>query len=290
MPNFEQLISVDDLTALLGSDDVRVVDCRFSLLESSKGHADYAAGHIPSAVYAHLDDDLAAPETSASGRHPLPSADDFVATLRRWGISNDTQVVVYDDASGGLAARLWWMLRWLGHSRVALLDGGFAAWREADGPISVDTPEPAPGSFVGQPDDGMTIDVRELEQRLAADGSFLLVDARDAARFRGEVEPIDNVAGHVPGSRNLPFSDYLDGAGRWLAADALATAWEPLPVSDRAREWAVMCGSGVTACHLALSAAVLGLPEPRLFAGSWSEWIRDPGRSVATGPDEDAAP
>ena len=284
MPSFEQLISVADLAALLEMDGARVVDCRFSLLEPDQGRVDYATGHVPGAVYAHLDDDLAAPVSSASGRHPLPSADDFVATLRRWGISNDTQVVVYDDASGGLAARLWWMLRWLGHSRVALLDGGFAAWREADMPISADVPDPAPGSFAGEADDGMTIEVGELEQRLAADGSFLLVDARDAARFRGEVEPIDTVAGHVPGSRNLPFSDNLDSTGRLLTAEALAAGWERLPAGG-VREWAVMCGSGVTACHLALSAVVAGLPEPRLYAGSWSEWIRDPTRPVATGPE-----
>ena len=276
-----QLIDAEELASMLDAAELRIVDCRFSLLAPEQGLSDYGAGHIPGAVYAHLDNDLAAPVSARSGRHPLPDADRFVRCLREWGISNDSRVVVYDDASGGLAARLWWLLRWVGHTRVVLLDGGFVAWSDAGLPISTEVPEPEEGSFVGRAKPDMVIDVHELCERLAADTPFRLVDARDAARFRGEVEPIDSVAGHVPGAKNLPFTDSLDTQGRWLSEGELSARWGRLGVQER--EWAVMCGSGVTACHLALSAVQAGLPEPRLYVGSWSEWIRDEGRPVATG-------
>ncbi len=285
MESFDTLVSVDELARHLEDPRWRIVDCRFSLLEPAQGRADYTRGHIPGAVYAHLDDDLAAPVSAGTGRHPLPDPDEFVATLRRLGICNDSQVVAYDDASGGLAARLWWMLRWLGHRQVAVLDGGFAAWRAAGLAVTAEAAMPPAGTFSGEPDAGMVLSTEEVVDGLNARTGFVLVDARAAARYRGELEPIDPVAGHVPGAINRPFDDSLADDGRWREARDLRTMWAQTHDADLARGWAVMCGSGVTACHLALSAAVAGIPEPRLYVGSWSEWIRDGRRPVARGPE-----
>jgi len=281
MRDFQTLIGHEDLEALLDDDRLRLVDCRFSLLEPEKGRQEYAAGHLPGAVYAHLDEDLAAPAAAGTGRHPLPDTDAFVARLREWGISNGSQVVVYDDDGGALAARLWWMLRWLGHTRVAVLDGGFGPWRRSGRPVTQATPAAVTGGFGGRPQPEMAISTAEVQDRLASAEGMLLVDARDASRFRGEREPIDPVAGHVPGAVNLPFSLALGPRGEWKSPEELRQLWATLGPVGGKHDWAVMCGSGVTACHLALSAEVAELPEPRVYVGSWSEWIRDPARPVA---------
>ena len=282
MSHFDTLISVEELSARLTEPALRIVDCRFSLLDPDAGRMAYDAGHLPGAVYADLDRDLAAPVTATTGRHPLPDADVFVATLRRWGIDNTTQVVVYDDAGGGLAARLWWMLNWLGHDRVALLDGGYSAWEQAGLSLSTEAHQYAGGSFAGQPGARSTVSTREVASQIAGDGCFLLVDGRDPARFRGEQEPIDPVAGHIPGAINLPFSVSLNADGTWKSRQQLAETWgNLLAAAPPDPQLAVMCGSGVTACHLALSAAIAGIGAPALYVGSWSEWIRDSGRPVA---------
>ena len=288
MHDYTTLITTRELEERLEAPDVRIVDCRFSLLDPGQGPAQYARGHIPGAVYAHLDDDLAAPISAGSGRHPLPDPDRFVGRLRDWGISNDSQVVVYDDASGGLAARLWWMLRWLGHDRVAVLDGGMAAWTALGFPVSDAVPDPVPGEFEGRPNADMIVTTAAVVDNLERN-RFVLVDARDGARYRGEAEPIDSRAGHIPGSLSLPFTSSLDADGRWRAADELRVAWDALLAGRDGQAVAAMCGSGVTACHLALSAARAGLPEPKIYVGSWSEWIRDEARPVATGADLPAA-
>ncbi len=282
MAVFDTLISVNELQHRIHDSDVVVVDCRFSLADPDQGRRNYSQGHLPGAVYAHLDVDLAGAITARSGRHPLPDPDRFVRTVQNWGVSPDSQVIVYDDAGGGIAARLWWLLHWMGHTSTALLDGGFSAWAAAALPVSMTNESPPTGSFSGKPVLARAIDADEVHARLASDEEFLLVDARDDARFRGEQEPIDPVAGHVPGARNLPFNSSLQADGRFLPADELRRLWEPLK-PGQAGEWAVMCGSGVTACHLALSARIAGLPAPRLYVGSWSEWLREPGRGVATG-------
>lgn len=282
MSVFDTLISVAELSRRIDDPDVVVVDCRFSLADPDQGRRDYALSHVPGAVYAHLDDDLAGPVTEDSGRHPLPNPDEFVATLRRWGVSQHSQVVVYDDAGGGIAARLWWMLRWMGHEPVALLDGGFAGWVAESLPVSDAASSPTPGNFSGKPATDATLSVGEVQARLASSDDFVLVDARDAARFRGDQEPIDPIAGHVPGARNLPFNEGLSADGRLKSPAELKNLWRRLGV-DTAGEWAVMCGSGVTACHLALSAQISGLTPPRVYVGSWSEWLREPARGVATG-------
>ncbi|MDZ7643664.1 MAG: sulfurtransferase [Woeseiaceae bacterium] len=285
MSEWQHLISVADLAANLEQPGWRVVDCRFDLEDPDRGRAEFAAGHVPGAVYAHLDHDLAGPVSAESGRHPLPDPAAFAATVAGWGISNDSQVVAYDGGPGALAARLWWMLRWLGHDRVAVLDGGYAAWEAAGEPVETAFRQPAGGSFRGQPRRGATVETAEIEARLAATPAAAsplpLVDAREPGRFAGREEPIDPVAGHVPGALNFPFAQNLSGDGRWRPGRALAADWQRLLGADPPRDWAVMCGSGVTACHLALSAAVAGLPAPRLYVGSWSKWIRDPRRPTA---------
>ncbi len=275
------LVSVEELYRHLDDPAWRVVDCRFDLMDTEKGRADFNAAHIPGAVYAHLDRDLAAPVSAATGRHPLPEVALIEATIRRYGISAATQVVVYDAAGGGLAARLWWMMRWLGHSAVAVLDGGMAAWQAKGFAVEQVAQRPPEGTFQAQPRPEWVMDTAELSERLRAGRAPLLVDAREASRFRGEAEPIDSRAGHVPGALNYPFAQNLLADGRWRSSAELAEQWNALFAGQAPTEWAVMCGSGVTACHLALSAHLAGLPAPRLYPGSWSEWIRDPARPVA---------
>lgn len=284
MAAFTSLIPVAELSRHLNAANWRVVDCRFDLTNAAKGRSDYQQAHIPGAVYAHLDDDLAAPVTPDSGRHPLPPVADFVATLERLGISSQTQVIAYDAAGGGIAARLWWMLRWLGHDAVAVLDGGFAAWREAGLPVDAASVSPPAGSFEPRPRREWVLATHELADAVAAGRPPALIDAREPARFNGEQEPIDSVAGRIPGAKNFPFAQNLQPSGLWRGATELQTAWQALFAGQSPTAgWTVMCGSGVTACHLALSAERAGLPPPRLYAGSWSEWIRDPARPRAGG-------
>lgn len=280
MQKYTTLITAQELMDSIPDPAIRLVDCRFNLMQPDSGRSEFLAGHIPGAVYAHLDEDLADPIRADSGRHPLPDADRFIRTLARWGVSNDSQVIAYDQGSGAMAARLWWLLRWLGHETVAVLNGGFSAWQNAGGRIETGEPaQPAEGTFTGSPDASMVVTTAELQDN---PGTVVLVDARDQQRFLGVTEPIDPVAGHVPGARNLPFSRYLDADGAFLPPDDLRRIWRGVIDSPSEARWAVMCGSGVTACHLALSAAEAGMRPPRLYAGSWSEWIRDPSRPIAT--------
>ena len=274
------LIGARELRGHLDDAEWRIVYCRFELTKPDQGHADYLAGHIPGAVYAHLDRDLAAPVTPATGRHPLPTADAFATTLGRWGISNASSVVVYDQAAGAIAARLWWMLRWLGHRRVVLLDGGFEAWRRAGLPLETALPAITPALFVAEPDDRLIVSTAEVENSLRAGGD-VLVDAREAARFAGKTEPIDAVAGHIPGALNFPFKTSLEDGGSWRRREELERAWSAVLGGNQHRSWITMCGSGVTACHLAISAQLAGYRAPRLYVGSFSEWIRDSRRPVA---------
>lgn len=281
MNSYQTLITAGVVAENLDNPALRIIDCRHSLAQPDQGQKDYADGHIPGASYANLDTDLAAPIDKDSGRHPLPDVDSFIATLKRWGISNASQVVAYDDAGGGIAARLWWMLRWLGHPNVAVLDGGMAAWTRGGYPIGKEAVPPAGGSFFGVADSDRVWKVAEIESAVAAEESFLLVDARASARYRGEQEPIDPVAGHVPGALCLPFTDILNENGTWRSVDEIKACWERVIPAAPKGAWGVMCGSGVTACHLALSANIAGLPDPRLYVGSWSEWVRDSSRPVA---------
>jgi thiosulfate/3-mercaptopyruvate sulfurtransferase len=279
MQSHETLISAEELLAGIDEPNLCIVDCRFDLMQPEKGRREFLDGHIPGAVYAHLDNDLADPDRPDSGRHPLPDPDRFASTLGSWGISNAVQVVAYDQASGAIASRLWWLLRWLGHSSVAVLDGGLDAWTRAGGPLSGKAANRRPVEFRGQPNPAMVVNTAEIVHE---PGALLLVDARDTQRFLGRVEPIDPVAGHVPGAISLPFAECLAPDGRFLGAGAVRRRLQRALDNAPQAPWAVMCGSGVTACHLALSAAHAGIEAPRLYAGSWSEWIRDPSRPVAT--------
>lgn len=262
---------------------LRIIDCRFNLLEPDAGRAMYLSGHIPGAVYADLNRDLAAPVRTDSGRHPLPEAKDAVVTMARLGIGPQTQVVVYDDRSGAIAARAWWLLRWLGHHRAAVLDGGMTEWLRHAYSIESGDVAVQPQDFVGNPRPEMVIETTELLGAKNTGPSIRMVDARDAARFRGEQEPIDSKAGHIRGALNLPFANSLDADGLWKPGFMLRENWIEVLGEDHNRPFGVMCGSGVTACHLVVSALLARLSEPRVYVGSWSEWIRDPQRPVASG-------
>lgn len=277
-----QRIDVSGLASRLEEPDVRVIDVRFSLEQPGFGRSVFNAAHIPGARYLHLDDDLSSPVVAGrTGRHPLPDPTEFAALLRRAGVSQHTLVVAYDDGPGLFAARLWWLLRWLGHNRVKVLDGGFRAWQEAGQPVTQETPRPLPaGDFVARPDNSKLIDAQEIQRRLD-DSTLQLLDARGPARFTGETEPMDPVAGHIPGAANLPCAANNTADGHWLSPEQLGERFQPWLRSGT--ELASYCGSGVTACHTILAAVEAGVPEPRLYAGSWSEWITDPARPVATG-------
>jgi thiosulfate/3-mercaptopyruvate sulfurtransferase len=282
MKTFHELISTSQLGDMLSIADCRIIDCRSDLLQPEKGHADYLSGHLPGAVFADLDEDLADPVTSTSGRHPLPQVERFRSIIESWGISNETQVVAYDYANGALAARLWWMMRWMGHERVAVLDGGIAAWIAAGGEVQSAVPQFEKTAFAVTPKPEYVVTSEEIAAALAAGIDLNLVDARDTARFLGQTEPIDTVAGHVPGAINYPLSRNLHDDGTWRSATELARCWQEILAGRPVAPLIAMCGSGVTACHLVLSAQIAGLAEPRVYIGSWSEWIRDPARPIAT--------
>jgi thiosulfate/3-mercaptopyruvate sulfurtransferase len=289
MAHVSNLINVNELQSQIHDPDLRIVDCRFELADPDAGRKAYLQTHIPGAVFADLDKDLAAPVSPESGRHPLPDVGDFAVTLGRLGICNTSNVVVYDAGNGSLAARAWWLLRWLGHERVRLLDGGFAHWVATGGAVIGGAEQLAETKFQPEPRQDLVLTTAELESDIGAIAGMRLFDARDAARFRGEMEPIDPVAGHVPGSLNLPFPVSLDQNGRWKTKKALAELWLSVLGEDRQAPWAVMCGSGVTACHLAISAVEAGYREPRLYVGSWSEWIRNPERPIELGDGSNPA-
>lgn len=282
MGPFTTLIEAPHLAEILGQGGVRIMDTRFRLTDAEAGEQAYRQGHIPGAVYLHLERDLSAPVTGTSGRHPLPDRRIAAARFGRAGIGNDDQVVVYDDAAGAIAARLWWLLRWLGHGRVAVLNGGLAAWCEAGLPLEKGEITPRPASFVPAAGGVRAVTLEELLGRTGK-APRLLVDARERPRFLGQIEPIDPVAGRIPGSVNFPFTDNLDDSGRLLGPEALRRRWRNLLGETPVTEVACLCGSGVTACLDLLGLEVAGLPGAALYAGSWSEWIRDPERPVATG-------
>ncbi|MBT8089454.1 MAG: sulfurtransferase [Gammaproteobacteria bacterium] len=284
------LIDAHALKSQIDDSNLRIIDCRFDLADPGAGRRAYMQGHIPGAVFADLDRDLAAPISPQSGRHPLPDVNTFAATLGRLGIGNASDVIVYDAGNGAVAARAWWLLRWLGHTRVRLLDGGFAHWITTAGPIVSGAERFSELRFRPDPRDHMVLTTAELESDLDAIAGLRLYDARDAARFRGDIEPIDPVAGHIPGSLSLPFPVSLDTNGRWKSKQALEALWLSVLGEDRNTPWAVMCGSGVTACHLAISGVEAGYREPRLYVGSWSEWIRDSERPVGLGNGSDRDP
>ncbi|MCG6873411.1 MAG: sulfurtransferase [Gammaproteobacteria bacterium] len=278
---FTTLVDSEALDAHLADPHWVVFDCRFQLTDTGRGEREWAQGHIPGARYAHLDRDLSSPLFPGSGRHPLPDPARLAAWLGKQGVGADTQVVVYDDSFGAVAARLWWLLRWLGHEQVALLDGGLPAWSRQGGALSRKAPEIQAAEFAATPCDDMWLDSAGVEAALESGQNPLLLDARAEERFRGEREPLDKVAGHIPGSVNLPYDDNLAFDGRFAGAAELAEQYGALLEGRSPRAAIHLCGSGVTACHNLLAMEVAGLRGSRLYAGSWSEWIEDPRRPVA---------
>ncbi len=281
--NQHTLVDVESLAAGLADPALRIVDCRFDLGDPDAGAALYRRGHLPGAVYAHLDMDLSGPRAPWTGRHPLPEPELLVATFSRLGIDAGVQVVGYDDSGGIYAARLWWLLRWLGHEAVAVLDGGLAAWRAARRPLSSDAVLPLARRFVAAPRPQTHVSADEVAAALGR-GNGLLLDARSAERFEGRVEPLDPKAGHIPGASCHYYAGNLGADGRFLPAAALRAEFERLLAGRPPTALISMCGSGVTACHTLLALEVAGLSGARLYPGSWSEWCRDPARAVATGP------
>lgn len=279
------LIDVAGLAARLDDPDCAVLDCRFDLTRPAWGREAWAAGHVPGALHCDVDHDLAAAVGPSTGRHPLPSPEAFAARAGAWGIDERVQVVVYDQGNGIYAARAWWLFRWLGHRAVAVLDGGFAAWTAAAQPVSTAAGSRTARRFVAHVDRGATVDTDFLATRLQdAAAGLRLVDARSADRFAGQNETIDPIAGHVPGAVNHPFARNVDASGRLRPADELRTQWLQTLGGAAPTALVAMCGSGITACHNLLALEHAGLGGGRLYPGSWSEWIRDPSRPVATGP------
>ena len=279
---YTTLIEAAELAAESSEPQWALLDCRFDLASPQWGAAAYAEGHIPRALYAHLDRDLSGPVTPQTGRHPLPEPAQFARMLGNWGIDASVQVIAYDQGNGVYAARLWWLLRWLGHEAVAVLNGGFAAWQQAELPTSTATEVRQRRTFAAAAPLSGFVTSTELARWLAAEeltrGGRLLIDARAADRFAGRNETLDPVAGHVPGARNHPFAGNLDAQGRFLSADALRASWQDRLQGTAPAKVISMCGSGVTACHNLLALEAAGLPGAQLYAGSWSEWIRDASR------------
>lgn len=272
------LVSAAALADAMSDARVVVVDCRHDLASPEAGEAAWRAGHIPGALFMHLDRDLSAAKTGCNGRHPLPTPEAFVALLGERGISPAHRVVAYDDAGGMFAARLWWMLRWVGHRDVSVLDGGLSAWK-ADGGALDTSVRPLPPVSYPLVEVLPTTDADAVRANLASAGR-LLVDARAPDRFRGENETLDPVGGHIPGAVNRFFKLNLADDGRFKPADALREEWRAL-IGDRAPgELVMQCGSGVTACHNLLALEVAGLGGAQLYPGSWSEWCSDPARPM----------
>ena len=258
------------------------MDCRFDLHHADWGHDQYLAGHIPGAVYAHLGTDLAGPRTGHNGRHPWPAPDAVAATLARMGIGAQTQVVAYDQDAGMFASRLWYLLRTMGHEQVAVLDGGWLKWTIEGRPVSSGTETRPPTRFTGSPRPGALVTADDVQRTLGS-RSMLLVDARAPERFEGRVEPIDPVAGHIPGAVNRPYRDNVAADGVMRAPDTLRQEFEALLAGHSPHEVVMYCGSGVSACHNLLAMEHAGLPGARLYPGSWSEWSANGDRPIETG-------
>ncbi len=278
------LITASELAqALQAGGDTAVFDCRYDLMRPGWGREAYLQGHVPGALYVDLHDDLSGPPATDHGRHPMPSTQHLESLFSRLGIAPGTQVVAYDQRDGSVAARLWWLLRYMGHEAVAVLNGGLAAWQRAGLPVAGGEERRAAARFEGSPRRDRLVTLDELGS------AARLLDARAGTRYRGEQEPLDARAGHIPGARSLPFADNLDDNGEFQAPARVRARMEAALDGVSAAQAVYSCGSGVTACHLALAARWAGLEEGRIYVGSFSEWSRDPHRPVATGAEPGTA-
>jgi thiosulfate/3-mercaptopyruvate sulfurtransferase len=277
------IVTSEDLANHLDDPRWVVFDCRFTLTDPNAGRNAYAEGHIPGARYAHLEEDLSSPFVAGkTGRHPLPDPGVLAEKLHQWGVGVNRQVVVYDDSFGSMAVRMWWLLRWLGHPGVAMLDGGYPKWLREKRPVTKALPVIEKGNCVCLPERSQYVTAHEVVDALAA-GDSLLIDARNERRFSGEFEPLDPVAGHIPGAINWDFEENLDIDGTYLPPEALRENYQALLKGKPPYKVIHTCGSGVTACHNLLAMEIAGLPGSKLYVGSWSDWITDPARPIATG-------
>ncbi len=279
---YQTIISVEDLNKNINNQDWFIFDCRFMLKEPEGGLQKFNQGHIPGAQFADMDKDLASPMTATSGRHPLPDPDQLIKILQSWGVNNSSQIICYDDMSGAFAARMWWLLKWLGHEDIAVLDGGLDKWTAAGLEIETKVKERTPGTFNGRANNDMWVDVEFVKNELSAN-KINLLDARSEERYTAKDTKTDPVAGHVPGAMSFPFSGNLSKQGVFLSKDQLRDRFASLMNNAEGKEIVNMCGSGVTACHNLLAMSVADLPMTKLFVGSWSEWIKDNSRPVAIG-------
>lgn len=281
---YTTLISAADLARHAQDKNFVILDCRHDLIDHAAGRRAYESGHIPGARFADMENGFAdktrGPKGEFRGRHPLPTREAFIATLRILGINDDSQVIAYDAQGGMFAARVWWMLRWAGHEAVAVLDGGLQAWQAQGGELTTEAPSSAPGNIALRPSLTTTVEVNDVLANLESK-QRLVVDARSPDRFRGENETIDPVGGHIPGARNRFFKDNLQADGRFKSPEQLRAEFAAIIATPQ--ESIMQCGSGATACHNLLAMEIAGLPGAALYAGSWSEWCADPARPVATG-------
>ena len=278
----EILFTAQELHAVIDEKGCVVVDCRFDLSDPGSGYKNYLKGHIPSAVYAHLDDDLSSPVTSKTGRHPLPDADKFTAFLADCGWQPRDRLVAYDNAGGAIAARLWWLMKYFGHDCAGLLDGGIAAWQSAGYALQRGHAKPVKTAAVSlKPRNDLVVSASEIFENLSTQTS-VLVDVRASERYKGETEPLDSVAGHIPGSINYPLQLSLSGNGVFRSQQEIRDGLLERLGSQQDKDVVYMCGSGVTACHTMFAAEFAGLEESRIYAGSWSEWIRNSSHPVET--------
>lgn len=267
------IISTQEVSTMIGQADVCIVDCRFALADTNGGRKAYEEGHIPGAVYAHLDDDLSGTITpGVTGRHPLPSPEKLQQLFSVWGIDDKVQVIAYDDKGGGIAARLWWMLRWMGHEKVAVLNGGWPKWKAEGLSISSEVEQRVARVFVPQVQEGVYVN-REVIEVNRLSPNHVVVDSRTAPRYRGEEEPIDPIAGHIEGAINAPFPENLTADGVFKSKEELRERFEELLKDKAPSQAAFYCGSGVTACHNLLAMEYVGLGGAKLYPGSWSEWL-----------------
>jgi len=277
------LISTADLASHLADPDWAIFDCRFSLADAARGQRDYLQAHIPRAIYAHLNEDLSGPMVRGkTGRHPLPAVDVMAQRLSNWGIDDHTQVIAYDDTGGSIAARVWWLLRWLGHDAAAVLDGGWQQWLKETREVTGEIVARSPRSFMPHPRPETVMTAGEVMAKMN-DRNFKLFDSRTAERYRGETEPFDPIAGHIPGAISAPYAENLAPDLLFRSTRDLRQRFEALLGDIPADRAAFYCGSGINAAHNILALKHVGLGDARLYAGSWSEWITDPKRPIATG-------